>query len=128
MRFWHTRCRQFRPDRVSCESSIGEYGGDDLSNLLHFASALTNENHEGKAVATASDLNVAGANINAKDEDDGDMLLHRAAVADNAEDASALIAAGADIHAKNNIGEMPLEIAVWRGWHAVATVLRSRMI
>ena len=50
-----------------------------------------------------------------------------AAEACAAETASVLIAAGADVNAKDNNGETPLAIAMHRGSQAVATVLSNHM-
>jgi len=60
------------------------------------------------------------------EEVDGATPLHVAAKEGRVDVAESLIAHGADVHARDNIGKTPLDHAVANGNEGVADVLRTR--
>ena len=66
-----------------------------------------------------------GANVNAKENKDGQTPLHRAATRGHANIVEILLARGADTNAKDHRGRTALDLAEDRGRTEVANLLRQ---
>ena len=92
---------------------------DNFSDPSHLLAAVEANNAGALGILLKN-----GADVNAKIDDDGYILLHVAAIRDAAETAEILLKNGADVNAKSDNGNTPLRLASTKNTHEVERVLR----
>jgi len=95
----------------------------DGRTMLHAAAAADREDILKLLLEAGADINTGDYPDTAKFYTRLMTPLHRAVCSNSKSCVEVLLAAGADLHAKNGIGETPLQIAAGRGYTEIAELL-----